>query len=262
MYLLDLDSCLSESKALFEKTEKKLYTLGLISTYLSIPKGRTSPSLLKGSKIFLAANINTIGPVLSVTLNPESEFKEFLSTKRAKDYIIVTEDYEIIECCQKNKLESITVDKLESLLEIDIAKYEKSVNEIDQFNNQFQKDRAKGQFLSVVIAIAIGLISFYIEEILSFIKITAIIPLSILTSSILFKLKKEYLLIYSFLELIIGLTIAYSMYHFYKIEKLDSLFKLFSLVSAIFICVRAFSNMDNYSKQNNNWFANIWNRIY
>ncbi|MFK8101878.1 MAG: hypothetical protein AB8G15_05120 [Saprospiraceae bacterium] len=261
-YLLDLKSCLSETKALFDKSGLEIYTLKGIWIYSQMPKGRTSPKLPNGAKLLHKSNIQVIDGSFRVGSTPDEELKRFLQKKEGKKYTIVSDEHEIIGICKKENIPYIPLSKLESIAKYDKEKYENSIESIKEEASKLQKDITIGQVLSIMISIAVFFIWYYQEAVLAFITLTLIIPSSILVSGILFKLKKTQLLYYSILEFIIGLVIAYMIYHFYQSEEMGLLFKLISLLTAVFTCVRAFTNFDTYAAENENKVSRLWNKIF
>lgn len=264
-FLLDYQSCLNGYRVLYSKSNFEFYTLLSIKTQISIPKGRRSPSLVAGAREFLKSDIQLIfDPFIPSINNKGLELIEFLAKNISKKelYTIVTDDTDKISFCKKHQIPWIRLVDLEKKVVFDKEAYKKILNEINTEIKDFSDLILFSNLIAVLIIIASFFAILYSKEIIDFLSLTLIIPVSVVISAILYKVKKSFLLIYTLLEFVVGLILVYIVFNYYKNDEMESFFKLFALMSAIFICVRSFSNFDTYASKKNNKITSLWKKVY
>lgn len=257
-YLLDIPSCLSKSKALFDKSGKEINALLSTKNHLSIPKGRTSPSLFDGSIEFYWSNVKIVYDYAGY-LGSE-DFINFLKSEKALKYTIVTKDPEIITICKKYNLKIISLSQLEELIEFDENQYNialqnktKYILDVDKTTNL--------RFGVLIIVFFISLFIILLDKIVGLLSILYIIPISFLISGCLYKVKKINLLIYSIFQFTFALILAFIIYNFEN-NDFTKISKILSLLSTIFICTKAFENLDHYITNRESKFNKIWTKIF
>lgn len=257
-YLLDIPSCLSKSKALFDKSGLEIYALFSTSNYIALSRGRTSPSVLDGGFIFYHSNVKTItdtGGYLG-----KDGFIKFLNSKYANKYTIVSDAPKTLNICKQLNLKTIKLLELEKLIEFDDAKYKQALSNKEIFSTEINKvDQVRIGLFIIIFTISIFMV--LINKIVGLISIFFIFPISILIGGMLYKIKKTNLLFYSIFQLIFAIILAFIIYNFEE-NDFTTASKSLSLLSTIFIITKAFENIDNYMIDKKNKYSKWWNFIF